>query len=437
MASYDALIVGAGPAGSTAAYFLARSGASVCVLEKKSFPRAKTCGDGLTPRAVTVLDEIGMEDSTLGYKRVNGLRVHSRGRWMEMGFPKASHLPLHGFIRARKDLDSEIAARAQDAGAEFLMGVEASEGLFEEGGLTGVRWVRKAHDPGGGVVVTDVGEVRATFTLIADGAQSPFGRALGLQRREDYPMGLAIRTYYRSPRGDDDLLESWLELRSEDELLPGYGWVFPMGDGIVNVGVGLLNTYGGWRNVNLNRLQRAYVDMLPKSYGINHETQTEPYKSGRLPMGGGLFPAIGQGFLIIGDAAGYINPFNGEGIAYALETGKLAAGCVIDALRNGRSSRVVEYPEALHDTYGAYYRAGRKFVRILGRPWAFTAMCQVGMRSQGLMELVFKILGNMGERSGGSFGDRLFRRLVRLAEFDLPELKDPQITPPTAKAVAS
>ena len=430
MAEYDVIVIGAGPGGSSAAYYLARSGAKVLVIEKKDFPRAKTCGDGLTPRAAKVLEDMGLE-AMESYHRVKGLRViGAGGRTLMLDFPSSTRFPNYALVRPRKDLDSEMAAKAASAGADFWFKTEAVSPVVIDGRMTGVRWVKKQPAPTGGVIKIDEGVATAPLTIVADGASSPFGRAMGIARASDYPMGLAIRTYYRSDRHDDDWYESWLELRRGDVLLPGYGWIFPVGDGTVNIGVGLLTTFGRWRDVNLNQLQRWYIDLLPKSYGITHEHQTEPYKSGRLPMGLSATKPYGDGYLLIGDAAGMVNPFNGEGIAYAMETGKLAANIVADSLANGSHTELSEYHQALHDTYGSYYRIARKFTKIIGRPRIFRALSQVGMRSQTMMEFVFLVLANLGEESGGKLGDKVLRAACKLAEQDLSDLKDPVIPVP-------
>ncbi|MGH2732774.1 MAG: NAD(P)/FAD-dependent oxidoreductase, partial [Actinomycetota bacterium] len=430
LAEYDVVVVGAGPGGSAAAYFLARAGARVAILEKKRFPRPKTCGDGLTPRALKVMKEMGLGPEMESWHRAKGLRVIAGGRNLELSFPQNSRFDDYGLVLPRKDLDARIAARAEAAGAELFMKTEAVLPVYEGSRVAGVRWVRKEPAEEGGVRKVDEGEIRSRFIVVADGASSSFGRALGVRRRSETPVGLAIRTYYETPRHRDGFFEAWLEVRKDGDMLPGYGWLFPVGDGTVNVGVGVLSTQARSRHMNLNHLQRAFVDMLPPSYGIGHQDQRGPFKSGRLPLGWNAPKPFGNGYVAIGDAAGVVNPFTGEGIAYAMETGKLAAGLVADALATGSTTELAVYREALHDTYAAYFRLGMNFVRILERPRVFEVGTVLGMRSKRWMQFVIQIMSNSGELAGGRLGDRTLQRLIRLAEYDLADLRDPEIPVP-------
>ncbi|MGH2768103.1 MAG: NAD(P)/FAD-dependent oxidoreductase, partial [Actinomycetota bacterium] len=378
---------------------------------------------------IKLLDELGLRPEMKTYHRVRGLRLVAGGRTLELDFPRTSGFGEEGFVRPRKNLDYEIAQKAQAAGAEVWTRTEATAALLDDGRMTGVRWVRKEPAPGGGVIKAEEGVVSAPFTVIADGASSSFGRTLGIRRRPDYPLGLALRTYYRSPRHNDDYFEAWLDLKSNGKILPGYGWIFPVGDGTANVGVGLLATMGR-REVNLIRLQRGFVDLLPRFYGIGHEGQTEPYQSGRLPLGGSVAKPYGDGYLVVGDGAGMTNPFTGEGIAYALETGKLAAGLVAEALSDGRTTNLAHYRQALHDTYAAYYRLGRSFDRVLSNPRAAKILISTGMRYRSIMEFTLQLMLNLRELSGGDLRDRGFRALLKMAMHGLPELKDPEIPLP-------
>ncbi len=151
--------------------------------------------------------------------------------------------------------------------------------------------------------------------------------------------------------------------------LPGYGWIFPVGDGRINVGIGLLSTFNQWKAVNTTHLMQAFVEYAPESWGISPETSCGPPTGGRLPMAPGRSgPHAGPTYLVIGDAGGAINPFNGEGIAYAYETGRMAAGAIHQALATGDGMALQTFESDLWATYGLYYKTARAFVQIIGRP---------------------------------------------------------------------
>ncbi|MFZ0187980.1 MAG: geranylgeranyl reductase family protein, partial [Streptosporangiaceae bacterium] len=228
----DVIVVGAGPSGSTTAYYLAQTGLDVLMLEKSTFPREKVCGDGLTPRGVRALVAMGISVSEQdGWVRNKGLRVIGAGKRLELPWPELSSYPGYGLVRPRTDLDQMLARRAQQAGARLLEGVTVTGPVLDErtGRITGVA----AKQAGGERTY------RARVIVAADGNSSRLSVAMGLRKRDDRPLGVAVRTYYQSPRHDDDYLESWLDLWDGDRLLPGYGWIFGMGDGTSNVGLGL------------------------------------------------------------------------------------------------------------------------------------------------------------------------------------------------------
>lgn len=353
---------------------------------------------------------MGLSDDLQRHHRFMGLRSIAFGRTLELRWPEHPDLPDYGYIVTRHDLDQLVANNAVKRGATLWEQSEAIEPLRDGERVTGA--IVRAKDG-------TTRDVRARYVVVADGANSRFGRALGTSRDRSYPLGMAIRGYYESPRHAEEWIESHLDLRDRDgNVLPGYGWIFPVGDGRVNVGVGLLSTFGGWKDVNTSQLMNAFVETAPKSWGLSEETSCGPPTGGKLPMGFSVTPNVGSGHLVIGDAAGAINPFNGEGIAYAYETGRLAAEIVSDALTSGDAAALQRYPVALQDQYGNYYKAARLFVRAIGRPTVMRALVSTGMRSRPLMEWILRIMSNMlrpDERGPAELAYKAAAQLVRWA----------------------
>ena len=386
--AFEVLVIGGGPAGAAAGYWLAEAGHDVAVVERKTFPREKTCGDGLTPRAVHQLTDMGLADQLAQYHRFDGLRAVAHGITLELPWPEHPVYPSHGYVVRRRDLDQLVAEHAQKAGATLWTGTEALAPLLDRGFVRGATVLRQGS--------SSPEEVRARYVVVADGANSRFGRALGTTRNRAYPQGMAIRGYYTSPLHDDPWIESALDVKDRNgHTLPGYGWIFPVGDGTVNVGVGLLSTFRDYKSVNTTHLMREFAATAPAYWGFTPEGAVGEPTGGRLPMGGSVNPKAGPTFLIAGDAAGTVNPFNGEGIDYAYETGRLAAEVLHEALVTGDGLVLQEYPRRLEATYGLYFKVARLFAHVIGRPVLMRELTRVGMRSRTLMEWVLRIMANL------------------------------------------
>ncbi len=384
----DVLVVGGGPAGAATSYWLARAGHHVTCVERKTFPRDKTCGDGLTPRAVRQLADMGLYDSLTTYHRYTGLRAVAHGVTLELEWPRHPIYPDHGFVVRRRDLDELVFHHAEAAGAHGFQGVEAVAPLVESGLVVGATVKHKESGTSH--------EVRARYVVVADGANSRFGRALGTARNRDYPQGMAIRTYYESPRHDDPWIESALDVRDRNgNSLPGYGWIFPVGNGTINVGIGLLSTFRDWRSVNTSHLMAEWAATAPAYWEINPDKPVAPPTGGRIPMAGSVNPKVGPTWAVVGDAAGSVNPFNGEGIDYAYETGRMVAELLDEALTTGDGMALQRYPHRLAEEYGLYFKVARLFAQVIGQPTLMRELTRVGIRSRTLMDWVLRIMANL------------------------------------------
>ncbi len=386
----EVLVIGGGPAGAAAGYWLARHGHDVTIVERKTFPREKTCGDGLTPRAVHQLQEMGLGDALAPFHRYHGLRATGMGRELELEWPSHPVYPQYGYVVRRRELDTLVARNAEQAGARLLQGHEALQPVIDRGFVRGAV-VQDKRSPGGARQ-----EIRARYVLVADGANSRFGRALGTFRTREWPYGTAIRTYWETPRHADPWIESALDVKDRNgNPMPGYGWIFPVGDGTVNIGVGLLSTFRDFKSVNTTHLLDAYAHQVAQRWEIDPDRPECKATSGRIPMGGSVGPKAGPTYLVIGDAAGSVNPFNGEGIDYAYETARMAADVLHDALIGRDPTHLQHYPKWLDEEYGEYFKVARLFARVIGRPALMRELTRVGMHSRTLMEWVLRIMANL------------------------------------------
>ena len=410
----DVVVVGAGPAGSSAAWHLASAGLDVVVLEKALFPREKVCGDGLTPRGVKALQDMGVDTSpSAGWVRHKGLRVFGGGQVVEVDWPRLDSWPDFGLIRARRDLDPMLAAHAAAAGARVHTEVTVTEPELDDAGR--VAGVRAQVGPG-----KEPATWRAPLVVSAEGLSGRLAKSLGLVRRDDRPLGVAVRRYVRTPRTHDDYLDISFDLSADGpdaDSMPGYGWSFGMGDGTANVGFGLLDTRrsdGDHREVF-----HRWLATLPPEWQLDEQHAVTPVRGAGLPMALNRGPAYTRGLLLAGDAAGTVNPFNGEGISYAMETGRMAAETVVDALARARGPAREEvlrrYPARLRADYGGHHRLGTVFLALLSRPDLVRFATAHGLKRPSLVSKALRLMGNLTDGADGGRFDRVVDALTRLA----------------------
>ncbi|MDT0183701.1 geranylgeranyl reductase family protein [Microbacterium sp. ARD31] len=401
--SADVLVVGAGPAGSAAAAWAARAGLDVVLADAATFPRDKTCGDGLTPRAIGEMQKLGLEDWLRAHTVNQGLRAHGFGQTLLLPWPGGS-LPDWGSAVARTELDDHLRTVAIKSGALAIDGARAV-GVRREGervaavGFRGSQARTSVTDRGG----EGTYEIACRWLVVADGVRSPLGKLLGREWHRDTVYAVAGRSYVDSEMSDDPWISSHLELRDEGgEIVPGYGWIFPLGNGSVNLGAGTLATSRRPTDVAIKPLMQTYADAIGADFGISGELRMPT--SALLPMGGAVSNVAGPNWALIGDAAACVNPLNGEGIDYGLETGRLVAEHIAGGAGLGEAWR-----RTLVEHYGEAFSIARRLAGIATQPKVVAALGPAGMRSDWLMTLALRWMGNLVDDADRDRAARVWR----------------------------
>ncbi|MGK2901555.1 MAG: NAD(P)/FAD-dependent oxidoreductase [Mycobacterium sp.] len=365
MQRYDLVISGGGPAGSAAAWQAARTGARVVVLDKAEFPRDKACGDGVTPRALSYIQKMGLADEIDQFHRLNRATIFSPSRW-ELSFPRRPGMPDHGHGVSRRDLDTMLLNNAESAGAEVRQSAEVAGPIVEHGRVTGV--TLKGGE-----------RVRADAVIAADGTYSTVKQGLKLTSKYNGYTAIAIRAEMPANRPDSDSLDIYLKLTYQGDQLPGYGWVFPVGGGRVNIGLGYVNSYKKWQQINATQFLAEFMATLPSEWqlpSIDELRKSKALQGWRLPMGFTVWPPWRPGVLFAGDALGAARPVSGAGISKALQSGMAAGECAIAALTNGGPDDFTNYQQVIEATWGREYRRGRLFNKLAGYP----ALTKAGLK---------------------------------------------------------
>ncbi len=383
----------------------ARGGARVVVFDKAAYGRDKVCGDGLTPRAIAALNalDISYDDA----HRIKGLRMIANSTERELQWPSGTRFPDHGAVWPRRRLDAALIDGAVAAGAELRWETEALPRL-----------------DGDRVVGVEAGgeRWRAPLTVLATGAPGAAARMVGAERDRNEPYGIAIRTYAESPRHADDMLEACLTLTDDEGTpVPGYGWMFPAGDGTVNIGVGALSTMKGFKKLNLNRLLESYRGLVNEPWQLGPDLERP--RAWRLPMS--AQKRHGDGWVAIGDAAGLINPMNGEGIDYGLESGIIAA----DLLLASPATAPAEYDRIVGERFDGFLSTGRRFSFLIGHPWILRNGLRLAVGTDALANITLQVMGNLVDGDTPGAAGRIFRMTEKTLALADPLLRRSRAAP--------
>ena len=366
------IVIGGGPAGAATAIRAARLGINVTVFEKGDHGRDKVCGDGLTPRAVGALNDLEIELHEA--HQIQGLRMIAGSKTRELDWPETSRFPAHGAVWPRRQLDAALMNAAAAAGAELIYNTEVLPQVDADSRCIGVS--------------TPNGQWTADLVVLAAGAQGKAARILGAERDPNEPFGLAIRTYAETPRHADAHIEACLTLQDENGVaVPGYGWLFPAGDGTVNIGCGALSTMKGFKSLNLNKLCDAYRDQMRDSWSLG--PYLERPRAWRLPMS--AQKRHGPGWVAVGDAAGLVNPMNGEGIDYGLETGMLIA----DLFNKDPETATERYDQLVAERFDSFLRTGRRFSFLIGHQTILRNGLRLAVGTDTIARITLQVMGNL------------------------------------------
>jgi len=415
----DLIVVGAGPSGCAAALTAARAGLDVLILDKAEvFPRVKACGDALTPRAVAALGMLGL-DIPAHWHRSTGIAVYGDhdGPYV-FDWPASSGLPTISCTVPRSEFDNFMLEAATAAGAHVRLGV-AVHGPVTDGKRV--------------VGVSGDGEIwLAPAVIDATGAAARLAVPAGMPRLKQRPMGVAARGYMRAmgdEAPDERWLHSWMAMPEpsspEAARLVGYGWVFPMGGGLYNVGIGQLSTSASFGRTDYKAALIDWAGTLPPAWGMTWvdadgtRADKPEILSAALPMDLNRKVVYRNGTLLVGDAAGLVSPYDGEGVSWGLESGIWAGEAVAAAKSAGFGASEGEaalqgYHWRVKAEIGGYYRSGALFTKLMGNPTILAACLKFGLPRKWVMRLVNKLMAGLIAPQGGPLDDRLLRFLLRV-----------------------
>lgn len=389
---YDAIIVGAGPGGATAAAVMARNGLTPLLIEKDSFPRDKICGDALSGKTVDVMKRLGMIEALQAVKQVDSWGVTFSGPYgdeVAIPFTKALDKPIApGFVCDRVTFDNLVYEQAVADGAEVWLNTKVV-GLLREGNkVVGVKVKKDGEEQ----------EVRAPITVGADGAYSIVLRELGMDQLDESHYCAGLRWYWEGVTGFHE--QNHIEIHFVEESIPGYFWIFPMADGKANVGLGMLSSVVKKGDVKLKPLLELLVDHPRFKHRFENAKPVDKIRGWGLPLGSKPRKMSGDGWMLLGDAASLIDPFTGEGIGNAMVSAEKAAEWTQKAkdVQNFSASFLAGYDKAVMDYLGNELKISHGMQRLGRWKWLLNKVIGKASRSEDLADAISMMFDDESER---------------------------------------
>ena len=351
---YDLVVVGAGPGGSSTAYHSSRAGLKTLLIDRQAFPRDKTCGDGLMPHAACEVALMGLADwlDEPHHGKFTGFSMYTQSAFLRQGVPPSLHGPK-GYVIRREETDAKLLERAVSAGAEFRSGVRATDlSRSPTGNVTGLRAVNAGDEL----------RFEAPILVVADGVGGFAGE--GMKARQN---AVARRQYFRDVDGPDKEHLHIFITEDMNSYGAGYGWVFYFGDGRANVGAGVSTRALARTGRNLKDFFDRFLDEPQLAGWLENAEPEGQAKSWSLKMGMWGAKRYGQGVLAVGDAGSMIHPISGEGVGYAMESGRLAATWVYQAhaRRDFSASTLSGYESQLRRQRAREHLSGQALVNLV------------------------------------------------------------------------
>ncbi len=387
---FDAIVVGGGPGGSAGTAFLAKKGLRVLLVDKAKFPRDKTCGDGISGKSIKLLKELGMQkeiEKALHAKIYGVIFSSPKGELLEVPIPKNQDALEYGYGSRRMVFDDILFQNAKKH-AVVWEEFEVTDLLKENGKATGI--VGKDKNKKEKIV-------RAPVVVGADSANSVVARKAGLWKTDPKHLIVALRAYYKGVQG----MKGMIELHFLKSILPGYFWIFPLEDGIANVGIGMTLEKKNKKKINLEEAMMNAIsnDPMFKERFWKAEKASE-IKAWNLPLATAHRPAVEEGVILIGDAASLIDPFTGEGIGNALLSGKIAAETIADchSKKDFSKQALLPYEEKLWQGIGKEIKNSYYLQKLSNYPWLFNLIVSKANRNPKIANYIGESLVNQEAR---------------------------------------